>query len=769
MLFPIVDGCPLSLQRVMKQWIVKELIRNNNNKNTNYKMKKVLLSLLLAIASVPMAFGQSKAGSMVTVDTTVCGSFTWAVNNVTYTSDTIVIYTVGDTNYVLNLTMRAPSVNTADTAVASGNCYVNWQDSVWTVPGVHPYTIKGGASNHCDSVYYVRVNLVGIDTLDIDTASCGYYLAVWGDSLTTSTSFVDSTIITPDCQFQVTLNLTINPVYVDEVVEVTAGCAYEWHDILILSGDTNVYSDTLKTAELCDSVVSVRVTNFTNIEYDTVEIVFCDFYIDGNDTLTSDTTIITPDTVGTCVTNNVINLIVDHSYMDTLYVDTVDVYGGCSLEWMGNTYGYNDVDGVFFAVGATTAGECDSLMAIHIVSFDSVQIDTTTLDYCGVYIWKGDSLSTSGIYYDTVNNPTCTNITVLDLSIVSNHDTVTATACQSYTYSFVSRRGVAGIMDRETFYETGVYDTALSGEPLYSKHFSTKCITYHTLNLTIRVLEERYRSFVVDTTVCESYAFTFNNEARAFRQTIDTTLRAGIHTLRACYDSIGEFHVVVNNATYNISNVSACDSYYWPFTGQTYTSSTTVTKTLTDTVNRFGCDSIGKLQLTINKTPVVSISGNWNLQPGETANLKAVYDENDHPTFQWYKNEVPIPASQGGNTDSISVTETRNTDIHLETTSNKGCVANNWITVTYNVGIEEVEGLQVNIYPNPASRYLNVESEEGISRVVIYNAIGQQVISREVNSSAVQLDLGGLATGTYTMRLVSNSGEEATRKFIVNK
>jgi hypothetical protein len=85
------------------------------------------------------------------------------------------------------------------------------------------------------------------------------------------------------------------------------------------------------------------------------------------------------------------------------------------------------------------------------------------------------------------------------------------------------------------------------------------------------------------------------------------------------------------------------------------------------------------------------------------------------------------------------------------------------------VGIDDVEGLNVNLYPNPTSRYLNVESAEGISEVVVYNVIGQQVIRREVNANATQLDLGALVAGNYTLQIRSANGEQTTRKFIVNK
>jgi hypothetical protein len=60
-------------------------------------------------------------------------------------------------------------------------------------------------------------------------------------------------------------------------------------------------------------------------------------------------------------------------------------------------------------------------------------------------------------------------------------------------------------------------------------------------------------------------------------------------------------------------------------------------------------------------------------------------------------------------------------------------------------------------------------SDDAINTVVIYNAIGQQVITRTVDDNATMLDLGNLTTGAYTMVILSANGDRATRKFIVNK
>ena len=114
-------------------------------------------------------------------------------------------------------------------------------------------------------------------------------------------------------------------------------------------------------------------------------------------------------------------------------------------------------------------------------------------------------------------------------------------------------------------------------------------------------------------------------------------------------------------------------------------------------------------------------------------------------------------------------------DVHLVSTrtyanhGNHTCVANNWITVTSNVGIDDVETMIVNIYPNPTSRILNVQSASGIGEVVVYNALGQQVLRQQAAGERMQLDLGHLAAGSYTMTVTALDGEQATRRINIAK
>ncbi len=81
---------------------------------------------------------------------------------------------------------------------------------------------------------------------------------------------------------------------------------------------------------------------------------------------------------------------------------------------------------------------------------------------------------------------------------------------------------------------------------------------------------------------------------------------------------------------------------------------------------------------------------------------------------------------------------------------------------TGGVSIFNANGVNFNLYPNPATSVLNVEGE-GVERVELYNAVGQQVMSE---NGAAQLNVNGLAKGAYILKVYSN-GKVGTQKVIV--
>ena len=731
-------------------------------------MKKALLSLLLALAFVPMAFSQSKAGQVVVINDTVCGSFTWDKNGVTYHSDTVVTCTKNGTTYVLNLTMMTPTFDSVVADTLTGNCFVTWKNMKWNTNGIHYDTTA--TAEGCAIVQHM-VQLTLVDTLSLTATACGHYVAPWDDTIKNSIVKEDSNFVAQGCNYNVDFNLTINPIYHMDTVEAEGGCSYSWNGMTIT--DTNVHSKTLASLEGCDSIVSIKVS-LTNLDFDTVKIVRCDRYITGGDTITADTMFTVLDTAHVCHVERTTLVTINPSYKDSSSVVIPQVTGGCTISWMGHTYTYANANSTQWATAHTVEGNCDSLVAIHITTFDSVQRDTVDVVGCGKYRWRNTDYSVAGTYSDTATSATCTNIYTLNLTFAPRYDSVTARACEMYTYTFDSRRGVAGARDQAFFTESGTYVTDTTGDTLYTKDFATGCITYHKVIAEVQQVSKYWREQDLVDTACVTYTYKFNN--RNTTVTNNDTLPSIIDRIDSagrreygtkCYDSLLHVMVTLNPKTFlNYPPVTKCDSYTWEFNNTTYTESKVLERKLTDTTNHYGCDSIGRLNLTINYTPEVVIEGEWNLDPRETnkTTLKAVCDQNN-VRYQWFKDNDTLHVWK---TDAeVEVEVTANTDIYLKTTSAKGCIAQNWITVT--LGIEDAESMQVNIYPNPASRFLNVDSEEGIETIVIYNVLGQVVRSQEVNANHIQIDLGNLAAGNYTLRINALNGEQTTRKIIINK
>ena len=694
-------------------------------------MKKVLFGLFTALICLPMAIGQNKVDLVVrTVDTVVCGSLTW--NGTLYTSDTVLFFLSGDTATVLNVTVDTGSVSTNETVTA-----------------------------------------------------CGHYDAPWGETLTVGGSYLKDTVIN-GCERHDTLELSINPVYTAATEQFTAECSYLWYDSVIT--DNAVHSHTLTTVDGCDSVVSIQVTTFTHqtTVYDTVE--NCGSVIVGwGDTIdaSGDYTNVVTDSLG-CQTTTHLHLTVNGVYTDTANVVVEQVQGGCNYVWQGQTF--TDTNETHYATVATAAG-CDSIIAISITGYTNHSYDTNNVRYCGKRYtgWYGRTFDNPDTVYnrtwtgttfsaDTVMAPAngCTVHHHLNLTFVNNYDTLNTRGCEELVYTFAARAGVAGRRDTARFYESGEYDQDLDGNDIYSRAWNTGCYTIHHLNVTVIVPEQRLRPDTMNVSECDSYTFRYRNDTpKVFTSDTAFTYVYDFHDLSngVCHDSTINVNIVIRHSSRRDTTVVTCDTFTWNFNGMMYTGSGQYEEVISGVRNSQGCDSLGHLNLTVNHTPTVSIEGNWILLPGETANLSANCVE-PNVDFKWYTGTSTTPVSTTA-TYSVTPQNGENVDVHLVTTrtyaGNNTCVANNWVTVTSNVGIDDVESLQVSLYPNPASRVLNVKSAAGVGEVVIFNTLGQKVLDQQGSSERMQLDLGSLSTGSYIVRITGMDGETATRKINVSK
>ncbi len=70
---------------------------------------------------------------------------------------------------------------------------------------------------------------------------------------------------------------------------------------------------------------------------------------------------------------------------------------------------------------------------------------------------------------------------------------------------------------------------------------------------------------------------------------------------------------------------------------------------------------------------------------------------------------------------------------------------------------EENQGNGFRLYPNPSKGQITVELE-GMQKVMVCNALGQVLLSKESNSDVMQLDLSSFGNGLYCVKISSRNG-----------
>ena len=73
--------------------------------------------------------------------------------------------------------------------------------------------------------------------------------------------------------------------------------------------------------------------------------------------------------------------------------------------------------------------------------------------------------------------------------------------------------------------------------------------------------------------------------------------------------------------------------------------------------------------------------------------------------------------------------------------------------------------LSVTLYPNPAKFRLTIEASETIKKLEIYTIDGALVSKQDYSSDKIVISVDTLASGTYMIRLTTDSTVE-TRRFV---
>ena len=91
-------------------------------------------------------------------------------------------------------------------------------------------------------------------------------------------------------------------------------------------------------------------------------------------------------------------------------------------------------------------------------------------------------------------------------------------------------------------------------------------------------------------------------------------------------------------------------------------------------------------------------------------------------------------------------------------------------TLTYpqdTLGLSKVNSdTEINIYPNPAEKELNVSSSVEITKIEILNLLGQIIYTKEIKSTNAKIDVSNITKGNYIAKTYTKKGVKIN-KFVV--
>lgn len=90
---------------------------------------------------------------------------------------------------------------------------------------------------------------------------------------------------------------------------------------------------------------------------------------------------------------------------------------------------------------------------------------------------------------------------------------------------------------------------------------------------------------------------------------------------------------------------------------------------------------------------------------------------------------------------------------------------------TANVSIKKIDDLDVSIFPNPVSKYININNVDvsAISKIEIYNVIGKKIFQNENISKNNAIDFNSFDKGVYILKLLDANNNTFYTKNIIKK
>ena len=548
-------------------------------------------------------------------------------------ADTVVM---GDS--ILTLHVKVNHAQYVNLGIATSCGPTEWNGISVTKTGV--YESSDISQTGCDSITVIRYRVYDVIRDTVPAIACGSYdWSVTGETYTNSGFYSDTTRYrnSAGCDSSiVVLDLTILPESENIITEVLSESAYAnyrvegFHpdvmDTIMTDGSSRknpMYDErmgiypsivsSVKNAYLCDSILKFNISLVASSDETVLRDTVCLADLPYNVTIGSVSYALYNDTSITLTNvfggDSVVVVDLQINSASTPVTENVEVCG-LSYEWNGKTYTENATDTFF----TKNQFGCDSIVYLNlklnkptyyveeIAACDSFEWNGTVYDASRLsgqgmadYTFKFalaekngsvssvDSSMLLPYYIEKEKNVAgCDSVVILSLNITKTvyGAPVSAQSCDSFVW-LVNEDHPDGI-----YRTSGVYSARCVS-------MQSNCDSVATIDLTI------LRSVTLDTilSVCENQPIKLDNlELKG-----DTSFT--LSSAEGC-DSIVNVKVVINPVYDSTEVVSVCDSVY-TWRGNVYTKSGIYTDSLKTT--SCGCDSVVRLDLTLNQLPIVSI------------------------------------------------------------------------------------------------------------------------------------------------------------------
>lgn len=395
-----------------------------------------------------------------------------------------------DSVVTVHLTVKPLYRDTTKGAICQGEVFM-WKGKPYNIQGTYYDTLPALTDVECDSIQVLQLTVHPTFKETLQMAICPGELYYWrGNNYNKEGIYYDSLQTINGCDSIYELQLTFHPVYNDTVdMQICRGDSLLFDNEWIKN--SGVYTKPLTSIYGCDSIVTWNVTmlrTFTS-SY-SMEICQGETIKFGNQTISQVGVYVdTLTAINGCdsiVTLNLVNVI------QPVYapVETINMCNGAPYNWRGVEYKQS---GTYYDTIQSFVTGCDSIMTLNLTITPKYEfVDTAQICNGVTYTWRGQQLTQTGYYVDSLTTVTgCDSVYALKLVVHNSiYQEDSATICEGETFNW---RG-------KDYTKAGTYTDNVTAQ--------TGCDDVYVLKLN--VTPKRYGKQELD--VCVGDSVMYNNE-----------------------------------------------------------------------------------------------------------------------------------------------------------------------------------------------------------------------------------------------------------------